>query len=253
MKILVTFALETEFAPLRKLGGFRRVPGNAWDKTYKARVGGADVRVVLTGVGRFAAERAAARAFVEHTDLCIVSGLAGGLKPQYALSDVLVATEVTDPARLRVLRSDGELVESAVEFGGRRAETFITAPKVVSNADEKRELGANGDAVDMESLYLMSAAPRHHVRAVAIRAISDTADSDLPLEFNRVFTETGDVSLGKVVRQVAAHPQRLPALLRLAHESQRAAARLAEFLMRYIQSLESAPPREVAKADAIAI
>ena len=57
MKVLITFALANEFAPWRKLRRFERVSAGASDQTYVARVGLCDVRVVLTGAGRFAAQR----------------------------------------------------------------------------------------------------------------------------------------------------------------------------------------------------
>ena len=50
MRILVTFALETEFAPWRALREFRAVQwGDA--EVYRAQIGAADVGVLLTGAG----------------------------------------------------------------------------------------------------------------------------------------------------------------------------------------------------------
>jgi nucleoside phosphorylase len=253
MKILVTFALDTEFAPFRKAAEFKRASVDSSDRTYRASIGRADVRVVLTGAGRFATERAIAQTFNEETHVCIAAGLAGALKPEYSPTDVLVGRQVMDAVCSRLIHSDAELVEIALGSGARLAQTLVVTPNVVATADRKRRLGATGDAVDMETIYVMSAAWRHNVRAVAIRAITDPVESDLPLDFDRIFSEKGDVSLVKVLGQLAAHPQQLPALLRLAHQSQRAAGALAEFLLTYIESLEAIPPRESAKADAIAI
>ena len=75
----------------------------------------------------------------------------------------------------------------------------------------------------MESLYVLAAAWQHGVRSIAIRAISDAADSNLPLDFDRVFSERGEVSVPKVIGQVVRRPGLLPGLLRLANESERAA------------------------------
>ena len=57
MKILVTFALETEFAPWRKLRAFRRV-GSESHALYEAQTGDAQVKVALTGIGQENARRA---------------------------------------------------------------------------------------------------------------------------------------------------------------------------------------------------
>ena len=50
MKILVTFALENEFAPWRALRDFRE---DTWGEAdvYRARIGAAEVGVILTGAG----------------------------------------------------------------------------------------------------------------------------------------------------------------------------------------------------------
>ena len=88
---------------------------------------------------------------------------------------------------------------------------------------------------------------------MAIRAISDGVDSNLPLDFDTVFDERGAVSIPKVIGQVMRKPGRIPGLLRLANESERAAAALAQFLERYIQGVAAGPLPEIAKAEALAV
>lgn len=251
MKILVTFALENEFAPWRKLARFKRVSADGWDKTYAAQIASAEVRVVLTGVGRFATERAMAQAFRDIPDVCVASGLAGALKSTYRLSEVLVAKSEADSSGS--IEADHELVRLAQRSGARMVDNFLSSKEVVATAGEKARLGSMADAVNMEGLYVLSAARRHGVRAVSVRAISDTADSNLPLDFNAVFGETGEVSVTKLLGQLAAHPGRLPGLVRLGHDSQRAAAALANFLQKYVEAIGSEPFRNLAKADAIAL
>jgi adenosylhomocysteine nucleosidase len=251
LKILVTFALENEFAPWRKLRKFKRVSVDSWDKTYIARVGEADVRVILTGAGRFASQRAMEVAFTELPDACIVSGFAGALRVDYLPGQVLTARSVGNPQGTRILQSDREFVSKARESGAKVADKILVTEKVIATAKEKQQLGASGDAVDMESLWLLAAAAQRSVRAVVIRAISDAADADLPLEFDRIFDAQGNVSIVKVVGQLARKPQRIPGLLRLANDSERAAGALAVFLDDFIQSLSSQPLDEIAKAEAL--
>jgi adenosylhomocysteine nucleosidase len=253
LKILVTFALENEFAPWRKLRKFKRVSVDSWDKTFAARVGDADVRVVLTGAGRFAAQRAMDRAFAEVPDACIVSGLAGALKPDYLPGQVLAARTAANLTGTRVLRSDAELVSRAVASGVKVADTILVSERVIATAREKQQLGVAGDAVDMESLWVLAAAERQSVRAVVIRAISDSADANLPLDFDRIFDKQGNVSFAKVIGQIARKPRRIIGLLRLANDSQRAAGALAMFLESYIQDLSSQPLDEIAKAEALVV
>jgi nucleoside phosphorylase len=253
LKILVTFALENEFAPWRKMRKFQRVSADSWDKTFVARVSDADVRVILTGAGRFASQRAMDQAFAETPDVCIVSGLAGALKVEYAPGQVLAARSVANISSKRVIRSDAELVSMAAACGARVADRFLVSDRVIAVASEKKQLGGFGDAVDMESLWVLAAAAQRSVRAVVIRAISDAADADLPLDFDRIFDKQGNVRVVKVIGQLARKPKRIPGLLRLANDSERAAGALATFLETYIQSLSSAPLHETAKAEALAV
>jgi nucleoside phosphorylase len=226
---------------------------DSWDKTFVARVGDADVRVFLTGAGRFASQRAMDQAFAEIPDVCIVSGLAGALKANYSPGQVLAARTVANLTGTRVVCSDAELLSSAANAGAKVADRILVSDRVIATAAEKRQLGVSGDAVDMESLWVLAAAAERSVRAVVIRGISDAADADLPLEFDRIFDQQGNVSLIKVVGQLARKPQRISGLLRLANDSERAAGALATFLDAYVQSLSSQPLDEIAKAEALAV
>lgn len=252
MRILVAFALENEFAPWRKMRRFRRASIDDLDQAYEAKVGSVDVRVVLTGAGRFAAQRCLGRAFDYDPDMCIAAGLAGALKPDYRPGAVLAARTVADVRGTGLIRSDAEMVSRAGECGARIVEKFLVADRVISAAEEKKSLGVSGDAVDMESVFVLSAAAHHRVRAVAIRAISDVVESSLPLDFDRTFNERGAVSVLKVLGQIATRPHRIGALIRLAHESERAAAELAGFLDAYVQRVTLDPLPEIVKTEALA-
>ena len=254
MKVLITFALANEFAPWRKLRRFKRVSTPASDQTYSARVGPCDVRVVLTGAGRFAAQRALVHAFDSAPDVCIASGLSGSLKPSYVPGEVLAARTVGDAqSRTRFSSATPNWWRVQRPPVPRSSRDSLVSDKVISTAEEKSALSASGDAVDMESLYVLAAAGQRGIRSVAIRAISDGADSTLPLDFNGVFDERGAVSIPKVIGQVVRKPGRIAGLLRLANESERAAAALAHFLESYVQGIASGPLPEIEKAEALAV
>jgi len=51
------------------------------------------------------------------------------------------------------------------------------------------------------------------VPAVAVRAVSDTLDFDMPYDFERVRNAQGQIRIGGIVAQVLRHPSGLPALL----------------------------------------
>ena len=253
MKVLITFALENEFAPWRKLRRFQRVSSDVLDHMYVAKVGPADVRVVLTGAGSFAAQRAIPQAFADRPDVCVPSGFSGGLNPVHRPGDILVARTTSEIEGTRLIRSDAELVQRAEASGAKLVEKFLVSDHVISTTEEKHSLAGSGDAVDMESIFVLEAAAQQRIRSVAIRAISDGSESSLPLDFDRVFNEQGTVSIPKVIGQVVRQPHRIGGLIRLAHESERAAAMLAKFLDSYVQLFAAGPLPENAKAAVLAV
>jgi nucleoside phosphorylase len=253
LKILVTFALENEFAPWRKSRHFQRVGVIAQEAVYHALIGGADVRVALTGVGEFSGRQVLSRALDDGPEVCISSGLAGGLKPNCRVGQVFVARGISELTGGRHLPCDAELVAIASEAGAHVVDTYLGSDHVVARAEEKQKLASLGDAVDMESVNVLSAAKQKGIRAVIIRAISDGTGSDLPLDFDNLFDSQGTVSVLKVAGQLVAHPSRIPGLLLLAQDTERAANALAQFLDSYILTVAASPLDEIAKADAIVL
>jgi nucleoside phosphorylase len=252
VNILVTFALENEFAPWRNLRRFRRVTCG-WDRTFEVEIGDAKVRVVLTGVGEFAVNQAMAHVFEEIPDRCIASGFTGSLKPEHRLAEVLVARNITTADGTQEIQNDPDLLVQAANAGARVVEKFLTSRHIVSEASEKQRLGIFGDAIDMESISVLTAANHRAVRSIAIRAVSDGPESDLPLDFERVFNGKGTVSVPRVVGQLARRPARVFGLIRLAHNSERAAVSLTRFLDGYVQLMACGPLPEIAKAEALAV
>src|SRR6202041_2278330 len=92
-------------------------------------------------------------------------------------------------------------------------------------------------AVEMESFEILLESAAYGIPAVAIRAISDTLDDDLPLDMNRIFTDEGQVSIPRVLGQVALHPTSVPDLVRLGQNSKTAAEALARFLDKYVTTV----------------
>src|ERR1700739_2832689 len=81
MKILVTFAVQAEFAPWQRRRNFMRVAGD-W-RGVETMFGSIRVRAVLTGMGRDHALRAAQKFLAEKPEICVSSGLAGALRGGY--------------------------------------------------------------------------------------------------------------------------------------------------------------------------
>ena len=235
MKILVVFAVEAEFAPWKRRWKFRKLPGGL--PRFEAQFGGARVSAVLSGMGQEHALEVARRVLPERPDICISTGLAGALRGEYRVGEILAARLVSEVGEPLAVASHPELLSTAVDCGARQIERFATSRTIVARAEEKRSLAAQAEAVEMESYTILAEAARYGVPAVAIRAISDTVDFDMPYDFARARGPRGEVRISSIAMQVLRHPTGLPALLSLARSSRMAAGQLAGFLDAYMGTL----------------
>jgi adenosylhomocysteine nucleosidase len=239
MRILVTFAVEAEFAPWRKLREFKkRSMENG--SSFKTTFGDNDLEVLLTGIGHAACGvTLAKKSFLQEgkPDLVISSGLAGALKEGLRPGDLIV------PLKARTLRNDANadsdlvLRERAIQQGALPIETLITVDRIVPTAEEKARLAFFGEAVDMESAIIMSHFAAAAVPGVTIRAVSDAADEDLPIDFDRCLTPQGAIKPMSLINAIVRQPSKLPNLVRFGRQSNQAAQRLASFLDDFIAAL----------------
>src|SRR5207244_10481326 len=140
-----------------------------------------------------------------------------GARGSAGLGDVSVGTDVldwtTDGTRTS-FPCDSALLALARETAARARVGWsegpvVTVANVVCKADEKQELArASGAvAVDLESAAIARAAHVVGVPFLLVRAVSDCADEDLPMDFNLWLSPWGRV-------QGVAHLLRRPSLIR---------------------------------------
>lgn len=113
---------------------------------------------------------------------------------------------------------------------------FVTVPRVVWRAEEKRRLAAGTGAValDMESAGLAAEAAKQGVPFVVLRTASDLLDEDLPLDFN-LFLSSGGWLKGALA--CLARPSSVVELNRLRAQSARASERLSRFFEQFLGGL----------------
>jgi nucleoside phosphorylase len=235
MRILVTFAVDWEFKPWLRLGRFQ--PASVNGRDFRAEIAGQDVRVILTGVGPVNAARSIRNFVDEVPDLCITSGLAGGLKHQHRPGEILAARSTRTENSEREYESDKELFTAAVECGAKPVERFMTSDHVVRTVEEKRRISASADAVDMESFAIMKGMSGLGVPCVAVRSVSDSAEMGVPCDFDRALDHSGRIRVTRVLGQLACDPRQAWPLAQLGLRSTRAAASLARYLNGYIACL----------------
>ena len=67
----------------------------------------------------------------------------------------------------------------------------------------------------MESIAIARVAKQHTIAFLAIRAIADPVNMDLPQAINYSLNAQGDVVLGKLLLFLFLHPAELPGLIKL--------------------------------------
>lgn len=197
--------MEAEAAPFR-----RRVKGLR------------NLGILITGIGPNNARRFIA-AYLEGKNsprLLLSCGYAGGLSPRFAVGDLLFDAE-----------PDFELAEKLLVLGARPARFFCSERMLILAEEKKRAFLAQGaDAVEMESGVLREACRKAKIPSATIRVVSDRADEDLPLDFNRLSKADSSVNPAKVAAAALRKPRSLPKLMKLHRQSKRAAAILGEAL-----------------------
>jgi len=239
MRVLVTFAVEAEFAPWRKLRRFKRSGGRNVS-FYEAEFSDRKLEVLLTGIGRAACERAFASIGLSQAgepDFVISSGLAGALKNGLNPGDLVAAKKARTLCNDANAEADPALLEFAVRQGALPIEALITVDRLVQTANEKARLAFFGEAVDMESAIVMTHFAVAKVPVLAVRAISDGPDEDLPIDFDRCITPQGAIKPMSLVNAIMRRPSRLPNLVRFGQQSNQAAHKLAVYLDAFVAAL----------------
>jgi len=259
MKILVTFAVEAEFAPWRKLRSFRSIDYDGLP-LRRTDIADAEVTVLLTGIGGEAGAQAMGLMMQmadqdRHFDICISSGLAGALDERLVPGDiiaprVIMAESLHSDITSDKLSVDASLHEQAVKLGAICSNCLLTTDRVLVKARQKKDCSSRAQLVDMESFEIVKQALAWGARGMVVRAISDAANEDLPIDFNLTVSTHKQISIPRVLLQLAKNPVALPALIRFGRQSRKAAESLIIFLDRYVQALSAAAlapiPREAA-------
>ena len=196
----------------------------------KMVAGKSDVSILITGIGRRNTERAvneflsggaSVSANRPKPDLVLTCGFAGGLDPELKTGDVIFELGTLNPELGTRLRA-----------AGAKPVKFFCADRIATTVAEKKKLRdeTGADAVEMESAVIHEICRQHDIPCVTVRVISDTANEDLPLDFNQLSKPDQSLDFGKLAWAIAKSPGKIPALMALGKKTNFAAKRLAEVL-----------------------
>jgi adenosylhomocysteine nucleosidase len=207
MGTLVCFAVKEEATAFRRL-----VAGRG------------DVSIIVSGMGSRNAENAVHTFLADNKPaLVLTCGFAGGLDP--SLTPGAVVFETTQP----------HLAEKLSAAGAKPA-TSMCADHVAVTAVEKcqlrKDLGV--DFVEMESGTIQTMCLGTGIPCATVRVISDTANENLPLDFNQLYRPDMSLDFGKLMWTIAKSPGKIAALMRLQKRCRFAAEQLAAVLVKVV-------------------
>jgi nucleoside phosphorylase len=243
MRVLVTFAVDAEFAPWRKLRTFRETvlsPNHRSQgvRLQEAVIDGHTVWVYRTGMGiKSFDSKCLLCVKAAGVDAVVSSGLTGSLNSNLGSLSIVAPRRVgilQDVAGIGVSKS---LLELAVQKGATLADRLLTSDRIVDSREEKERLSQSADLVDMESFHVVKAFRDEQIPVVVIRSVSDGSEEQMPIDFEKCLDPDGSVKVLPLLKELAKRPGQVPALIRFGQQSRASAEKIVEFLDDYIQAL----------------
>lgn len=195
----------------------------------EGNLSGHKARFVANGPGVKNARAAVEASCSNESPSAIVSvGYVGALDPALEVGQIFLARRV---------RRIGEKVDYQVESPafpnaeGVAQGTLLTIDRVAQTSQEKGMLRQSGaDAVDMEAYAVAGEAAKRAIPFYCVRVVSDHANTDFPVDFNRARRPDGTFAGWKILVQAGLSSSRWQRLLDLKRDADLASRRLAEFL-----------------------
>ena len=228
--IVISFALPEESKDIvRQLAGARR-SGPAAMPVIAGTLSGREVTIVHSGMGMASASRQIGPFLESHAPSAwIASGFGGALAPELRVGDVIAVRNFSDAALLAAIAS------LPAQCG-----PLITTKQVIETSVQKKDLARHTGAmvVDMETAAIHRLCAARGVPMLAIRAISDCANQDLPVPaavwFDTARQRPRPLPL---MIHLAAHPGRILPFARFVRGINHARTRLTDFLLAALPSL----------------
>ncbi|MBT7953824.1 MAG: hypothetical protein HN731_01420 [Rhodospirillaceae bacterium] len=157
-------------------------------------------------------------------EVLISFGVAGALDPALNPGDLIVPDQVLETNHTPYETSTDQLkshLRSRVDI---RSGSLLGSNKLIASATEKlsQHQSTGAVAVDMESLAVAKAARDRGLPFLVIRAVSDTADQDLPSAVFHAIDDRGNPRIGAILSALAKKPHELTSLIKLAGNSNKA-------------------------------
>jgi adenosylhomocysteine nucleosidase len=180
-----------------------------------------EIDILVTGMGRAHAERRFRAALERQQPRLVLScGFAGGLNPALQVGSV-------------VFHADEEAaLAPELILAGAIPGSFHFSDRVAVTVAEKKLLRekTGADAVEMESEVIRTLCRNAGIPSATIRVISDTANENLPLDFNALMSPEETLDYWKLAWALLKSPRKIGSLLRFQRQIKGAAQKLSNVL-----------------------
>lgn len=182
------------------------------------------ILVVVAGTGSVNAKVAAEQLVALGARQLISWGCAAALRDSIRAGDLTLVRSLLDSAGLK---DEGFGVSSAWQVHATNllasivtltpAHTLVESDSIVATQEDKKRLHSESGAcaVDMESVAVAKVAMQHQLPFLAVRAIADPVNMNLPLAISAALNAEGEVVLVKLLQYLLLHPGELPGLIKI--------------------------------------
>ncbi len=250
MSVGIIIALPTEWGYFRRAFNIHAQHHLDGRRHFTGRFGRLPIAVILGGVGKENARRAASRLSAEHKLSALVTiGFAGALSPELKRGDIVLSSWSCNDEAIEPQPADLALGERLRNVADESHEHHVyvsqlfTADKIVARHEEKKQIYERTKAqiVDMESYSVYAEARKRGIPFAGIHAITDTAEEDIPaLEIINPFLASNSLwRYPKIFLDIAKRPRSILEMALLNHDAKVAGRNLAHFLERNSANLGS--------------
>ncbi len=246
--IAVFYALEAESGALEDRLAEKEYLHTPGFKLISGKLKNTPFLIIRMGVGIQNAQNAVENVIRTHQPRMVISaGFAGALDntlPKYALffpsEFISESGSSADAERLTLYTKLTETVFSAelrkaCHFGGR----LLTVGKIVAETREKKRLGATyqAQAVEMETYAIAEFCKDASIPFLAVRAISDDVEQELPKDMQKLAEQKTTVSrLGAAFQMILQRPGSVQDMFRFYSASIQASTNLADAISTLAES-----------------
>lgn len=180
-----------------------------------------DILLAYSGAGPDNAKTAAEQLMAKGAERLISWGCAAALDEKLAPGDLTLVDQLVSEQNEQLNIQSSWLAESRRILRELLPDPPCTrlaeSQAIVTSASDKKNLQqlTNASVLDMETVAIAKVALQNNVSFLAIRAIADPVDMDLPKAVAHSLNAGGEVILPKLLTYLLRHPSELPGLIKL--------------------------------------